>query len=101
MVTSDNGVLVYSFDTGSVSAIQLLNSITGASVSPVAADITPDGTLLYVAASDGTLHQISTILATDVTPQIGFPPIPNANNGFCVNGFSLVSCTLNLVVARP
>jgi len=101
LVTSDNGVLVYSFQTGSVSAIALLNSITGAAVSPVAADMTPDGTLLFVAASDGTLHQISTILATDVTPQIGFPPIPDGNNGFCVNGISLVNCTLNLVVVKP
>jgi len=84
-----------------VSAIALLNSITGAAVSPVAADMTPDGTLLFVAASDGTLHQISTILATDVTPQIGFPPIPDGNNGFCVNGISLVNCTLNLVVVKP
>jgi WD40 repeat protein len=101
VVASDSGVLVYSFDTGSVSSIPLLNSITGATVSPVAADLTPDGTLLYVAASDGTLHQIDTITATDVTPQIGFPPIPNATNGFCVNGISPVSCTLNLVVMRP
>ena len=100
-VTSDKGVLVYSFNTGATNAIQLAKSITGQTVTPVSADISPDGTFIYVAASDGTLHQINTITATDVTPQIGFPPIPNATNGFCVNGITPVNCTLNLVAVRP
>lgn len=95
-------VLVYNFNTATVSAIPLANSITGQTVLPVSADITPDGTLIYVGTSDGTLHEISTASgdSSDLT-QIPFPPIPNATNGFCVNADSPVNCTLNLVVMRP
>jgi hypothetical protein len=103
VVASDlSRVLVYSFNTSSVSAIPLANSITGQTVFPVSADITPDGNLIYVAASDGTLHEISTASgdSADLT-QIPFPPIPNATNGFCVSADSPVNCTLNLVVVRP
>ncbi len=100
-VTSDHDILIYNFDTGATSAVHLVNSITGDPVIPVSADITPDGSLIYVAASDGTLHAVSTISATDSLQPIGFPPLPNSTNGFCVNGISPVNCTLNLVVARP
>lgn len=103
LVASDrSSVLVYSFNTSSVSAIPLANSITGQTVFPVSAGITTDGTLIYVATSDGTLHQISTAsgASADLT-QIGFAPIPNSTNGFCVNGIAPVPCTLNLVAVRP
>ena len=103
IVASDrSSVLVYSFSTGAVSAIPLADSITGQTVLPVSADITPDSTLIYVATSDGTLHEISTTSGASADlAQIAFPPLPNSTNGFCVNGDSPVSCTLNLVVVRP
>ncbi len=51
IVTSDLGVLVYDFNTNSTSKIALVNNAT-----PVAADIAADGSLIYVAGSDGLLQ---------------------------------------------
>src|SRR4029077_12356684 len=62
IVASDRGsVLVYDFNTNSVGGISLANS-----ASPVSADITVDGTLIYVAASDGMLTEGSTTPAADL-----------------------------------
>jgi hypothetical protein len=93
IVTTDSGVLVYSFDTQSVSAIPLLGDAT-----PVAADMTVDGTLLYVAGSDGMLHVLNTITATDQEPSIFFSELPNSSNNFCYSSFT---CALNLVAVQP
>ncbi len=61
IVPSDrSGVLVYNFNTDSASAIPLVNNAI-----PIAADITVDGTLIYVAGSDGLLHEVNTALALD------------------------------------
>jgi hypothetical protein len=93
IVTTDVGVLIYSFNTQSVAAgIELANNAT-----PVAADITVDGTLIYVAGSDGLLHQLNTQLLTDEN-QISFSPLPNSSNPFCFSG---ESCALNLVAVKP
>jgi hypothetical protein len=93
IVTSDLGVLVYNFSSQSVSAIPLLGG-----AAPVAADMTADGTLIYVAGTDGMLHQINTLLAADQTPPIFFPELANSSNNFC---FSNYPCTLNLVAVKP
>ena len=61
-----SSVLVYNFSTSTVSGIPLANSATGESVSPVAASASVDGTLIYIAGSDGTLHQISTTSGADL-----------------------------------
>jgi hypothetical protein len=93
IVTTDQGVLVYNFDTGSVSnRIQLLNNAI-----PVAADMTVDGTLLYVAGSDGLLHQLNTVLGLDLY-QTSFLPLANSPNSFCYTGSD---CHLNLVAVKP
>ena len=92
IVTTDQGVLVYDFNTESVSRIQLFNDAT-----PVAADITVDGTLIYVAGSDGLLHQLNTALGIDLY-QTSFLPLPNSPNSFCFTG---AGCHLNLVAVRP
>ncbi len=93
IVTTDVGVLIYSFNTQSVAAgIELANNAT-----PVAADITVDGTLIYVAGSDGLLHQLNTELLTDEN-QISFSPLPNSTNAFCFSG---ETCALNLVAVKP
>jgi hypothetical protein len=92
IVTSDQGVLVYSFGTQSVSAIQLSGG-----AAPVAADMTVDGTLLYVAGTDGILHELNTALALDVM-EIPFSQLPNSSNNFCYQNFN---CALNLVVVKP
>jgi hypothetical protein len=97
VVASDrSSVLVYNFNTNSVSGIPLANSATGQSVSPVAASMTVDGTLIYVAASDGTLHQLNTASATDLL-QI---PFPATDNPFCPKN-STQPCTLNVVAVKP
>jgi hypothetical protein len=92
IVTTDQGVLVYDFNTSSVTRIQLLNDAT-----PIAADMTVDGTLIYVAGSDGQLHQLNTLLGVDLY-QTSFVPLPNSQNSFCFTG---ENCALNIVAVKP
>jgi hypothetical protein len=92
IVTSDLGVLVYSFNTNSTSKIALINNATA-----VAADITIDGLLIYVAGSDGLLHELNTAFLIDQT-QIPFPLLPNSPNNFCYTGSN---CALNIVAVKP
>jgi hypothetical protein len=92
IVTTDQGVLIYNFSTGSTSRIQLVNNAT-----PVAADMTVDGTLIYVAGSDGLLHQLNTVLGVDLN-QTSFLPLPNSPNNFCFTGSD---CHLNLIAVKP
>ncbi|MGC2539470.1 MAG: WD40 repeat domain-containing protein, partial [Candidatus Sulfotelmatobacter sp.] len=77
IVTSDQGVLVYNFSTQSTSGIPL-----NGNAAPVAGDMTVDGTLLYVAGTDGVLHELNTATALDVM-EIPFPQLPNSSNNFC------------------
>jgi hypothetical protein len=92
IVTSDLGVLIYDFNTNSTSAIPLVNNAT-----PIAADITVDGTLIYVAGSDGLLHEVSIPLSLD-RMQTSFSPLPDSPNSFCYTGSN---CTLNMVAVKP
>jgi hypothetical protein len=100
IVASDRSdVLVYNFNTGSVSGIPLAGNATpGDPAKPMrtVADMTVDGTLIYVAGSDGTLHEVSTNPAVDLV-QISFPNLPNVSNPFC----SIGNCKLNMVVVKP
>jgi hypothetical protein len=92
IIASDLGVLVYDFNTTSTSRILLANN-----ASPVAADITVDGSLIYVAGSDGQLHEVNTALAVD-RMEVSFPPLVNSTNNFCYTGSN---CALNIVAIRP
>jgi len=92
IVTTDFGVLIYSFNTGSVSRIQLVND-----AAPVAADIAADGSLIFVAGSDGLLHELNTAIGVDQN-QTSFSPLANSNNNFCFTGND---CALNLVAVKP
>jgi hypothetical protein len=93
IVASDRtSVLIYNFNTNSVSAIPLFNN-----ASPVAADITVDGTLIYIAGSDGLLHEVSIPLSADEY-QISFSPLANSPNSFCYTGNN---CTLDMVAVKP
>jgi hypothetical protein len=94
IVTTDQGVLDYHFSTQSVSTIPLLGNGNPA---PVAADITVDGTLLYVAGTDGLLHELNLQTGLDVQ-EISFPQLPNSSNNFCYESFS---CSLNIVAIKP
>jgi hypothetical protein len=93
IVASDrSGVLVYNFDTGSTSAIPLVNNAT-----PLASDMTVDGSLIYVAGSDGLLHEVNTALSLD-RMEVSFTPLANSSNSFCYTGSN---CALNLIAIRP
>jgi hypothetical protein len=96
VTTNFSSILVFDFNTGSLGgSIPLANNAI-----PVSASFTEDGTLIYVAANDGTLHEINTISATDVQ-EISFPDLPNVNNPFCGFGASTIACTLDLVSVKP
>jgi hypothetical protein len=92
IITSDQGVLIYNFNTASISAIPL-----NGGAAPVAADITADGQFLYVAGTDGILHELDTITATDIM-EVPFFQLPNSSNNFCFNSYS---CNLNIVAVKP
>ncbi len=93
IVASDrSSVLVYDFATNATSGIALVNNAT-----PLAADITPDGMLIYVAGTDGLLHQLNTTLALDQN-QVSFPPLANSTNNFCFTG---TNCQMNIVAVKP
>ena len=92
IVTTDFGVLIYSFSTGSLSRITLVNDAI-----PVAADIAADGALIYIAGSDGLLHELNTATGLDQN-QTSFVSLPNTSNDFCATGNN---CTLNLIAVKP
>jgi len=56
-----------------------------------------DGSLLYVAGTDGLLHELNTALASDVM-EIPFSQLPNSSNNFCYQNFT---CSLNMVAIKP
>jgi hypothetical protein len=93
IVASDrSSILVYSFTTRSTSAIALANSAT-----PVTASMSADGSLIYVAASDGLLHELNTYAAFDQY-QISFPPLANSTNSFC---YTDNNCQMDLIAVKP
>jgi len=64
---------------------------------PLSAALTADGTLLYVGASDGTVHVVSTVAGGDIK-QIPFP------QGLCQNSAGLpfpITCNPDLVAVKP
>jgi DNA-binding beta-propeller fold protein YncE len=96
IVASDrSSVLVYDFNTNSVSGISLANN-----ASPVSADITVDGTLLYLAGSDGMLHEVSTMSAADLL-QISFTIPSRFSTPFCSLDPTSGPCKLDVVAVKP
>jgi hypothetical protein len=92
VASNSSGVLVYNFDTGSTSQIPLVNNAT-----PLSADMTVDGTLIYVAGSDGLLHEVNTALSLD-RMDVTFTPLANSSNSFC---FTDSNCALDMIAIRP
>ena len=73
-----SSILVFDIASQTTSAIQLAGNAT-----PVRASLTPEGTLLYVAASDNMLHALDTVVNSDFQ-QITFPTNPaNQQGAFC------------------
>jgi hypothetical protein len=100
VVASDRSdILAFNFNTGATTGISLISS-NGSQISPVAASMTVDGTLIYVAATDGELHEVSTTLRSDLT-QIPFPNLTDVTNPFCSSGASTIACNLNFVGVKP
>lgn len=97
VVTTDfSSVLVFNFNTGSLS-----NSIPlQGNTIPISASFTEDGTLVYVAANDGTVHEVNILSGADIQ-QISFPNLPDVNNPFCAFGSSTIPCTLDLLDVKP
>jgi hypothetical protein len=94
--TDFSSILVFDFNTMSLSGSIPLHG----NAIPVSASFTVDGTLIYVAANDGSLHLVNTLSAADVQ-QISFPNLPDVNNPYCQYGATTINCNLNLVVVRP
>ncbi len=96
IVASDrSSVLVYDFNTNSVAGISFANN-----ASPVSADITVDGTLIYVAGSDGMLHEVSTTAAADLL-QISFTIPSRFSTPFCSVDLTSGPCKLDVVAVKP
>ena len=56
-----------------------------------------DGSLIFVAGSDGLLHNVNTAQGIDRF-DTSFSPLANSSNSFCYTGSN---CALNLVVVKP
>jgi len=64
---------------------------------PLSESLTPDGTELWVGASDGTVHVVSTVAGGD-TRQISFP------QGLCQNSVGQpfpITCNPDLIAVKP
>jgi hypothetical protein len=85
-------IFVFNIPNHTSSAISLAGNAT-----PLQASLTPDGTVLYVGASDGTVHAVSTVAGGDFQ-QIAFPL------GLCQNStgapFS-TTCNPDLIAVVP
>jgi hypothetical protein len=93
VITSNlSPILVFNIPGQTSSAISLVGNPM-----PLSASLTPDGNLLYVGASDATVHVINTVAGGD-TQQIAFP------QGLCQNSvgqpFS-ITCNPDLVAVKP
>ena len=87
-----NSVLAFNIPGQTSFAIPLVGNPT-----PLSASLTPDGTLLFVGASDGLLHIVSTVAGGD-TQQISFP------QGLCQNSVGRpfpITCNPDLVAVKP
>ncbi len=85
-------IFVFNIPNHTSSAI----SLTGNAI-PLRAALTPDGTVLYVGASDGTVHAVSTVAGGDFQ-QIAFPL------GLCRNATGspfATTCNPDLIALRP
>jgi len=87
-----SSVLVFNIGGQTPSAIPLSGNAM-----PLNAALTPDGTLLYVGANDGTVHVVSTLAGGDIQ-QISFP------QGLCKNSAGLpfdIPCNPDLIAVKP
>jgi hypothetical protein len=87
-----NSILVFNIPGQAASAISLEGN-----PQPLSAALTPDGTLLFVGASDGTVHVVSTVAGGDIL-QIPFP------EGLCQDSSGRpfpITCNPDLLAMKP
>jgi hypothetical protein len=87
-----SSILVFNIPGQTASAISLFGS-----PQPLRASLSPDGTLLFVGASDGALHVVSTVAGGD-TRQISFP------QSLCQNSIGQpfpITCLPDLIAVKP
>ncbi|HXM62124.1 MAG TPA: WD40 repeat domain-containing protein [Terriglobales bacterium] len=93
VITSNlNSILVFNIPGQAASAIALAGNPM-----PLNAALTPDGTLLFVGASDGTVHVVSTVAGGDIL-QIPFP------EGLCQDSSGRpfpITCNPDLLAVKP
>ena len=105
LIISQNGSTAYivASDVSSVLAFNIAGQTPSTiplsgNAMPLSAALTPDGTLLYVGANDGTVHVVNTQAGGDVQ-QISFP------EGLCKNSagqpFGGISCNPDLIAVKP
>jgi WD40 repeat protein len=94
LTASSGSVLVFNIQARTTSAITLTGNVL-----PLQASLTPDGTLLYVGASDGTLHVLDTNGGADLQ-QIAFPTdVTNLQSGLCGNVSFPTQSVVNITAA--
>jgi len=87
-------VIIFNISGHTSSSIALTGGAT-----PIRATLTPDGTLLYVAANDGQVHLLSTVANSDIL-QISFPPGTTSQpTGLC-SGVTF-TCLPDLIAVEP
>jgi hypothetical protein len=87
-------VIIFNISGHTSSSIALTGGAT-----PIRATLTPDGTLLYVAANDGQVHLLSTVANSDIL-QISFPPgTASQPTGLC-SGVTF-TCLPDLIAVKP
>jgi hypothetical protein len=87
-----SSILVFNIPGQTSSAIALFGNPM-----PLSASLTPDGTQLWVGASDGTVHVVSTVAGGDIR-QISFP------QGLCQNSVGQrfpITCNPDLIAVKP
>jgi WD40 repeat protein len=105
LIISQNGSTAYVI-ASNISSVLVFN-IAGQTPStiplsgnamPLSAALTPDSTLLYIGANDGTVHVVNTQAGGDIQ-QISFP------EGLCKNSAGLpfggISCNPDLIAVKP
>jgi len=96
LTSSSSTIFIYNFIAGSTAGgIELLDNAT-----PLSADMTIDGGTIFVAGSDGTLHEVSTGSSADLRT-LTFPNLANYFNPFCTFTPAAGPCSLNVVLAKP
>jgi hypothetical protein len=94
---SSSTIFTYNFVVGSTTGgIELANNAT-----PVSADMTVDTGTIFVAGSDGELHEVSTGTGGADLRQFPFSNLPDYSNPFCTYTPTGSPCTFNFVAVKP